>query len=123
MFSYFTAGIPTFRLRSPLMVYSLLLHICLLVVAYINGGDVLFILLGKNHDFLTFTFNALMLSAVVLSYCVPVLFWFDCPKYVQYLNNWAEFQVTYNNISLMIRPIDIIVYIIALLVKIKQYFL
>ena len=105
------------------MVYSVLLHIWLLVVAYFNAGDILFILLGKNHDFLTYTFNALVLSAVVVSCCVPVLFWLDCPKYVQYLNNWAEFQVTYNNISLMIRPIDIIVYIIALLVKIKQYFL
>jgi hypothetical protein len=102
------------------MVYSVLLHICLLVVAYFNAGDVLFILLGKNRYFLTYTFNALMLFAVVVSCCIPVLFWLDCPKYVQYLNRWAEFQVTYTNISLMIRPIDILVYKIALFIKIKQ---
>jgi len=63
-----------------------------------------------NDDFLTYTFNALMLLAVVVSCCVPVLLWLDCPKYVQYLNSWSEFQVTHINISLMIRPIDIIIY-------------
>ena len=120
MFLYFTAGIPTFCVLSPLMFYSVLLHIWLLVVAYFNAGDILLILLGKNHDFLTYTFNALMLFAVVLSCCVPVLFWLDGPKYVQYLNRWAEFQVTYASISLMISPIDIVVYTIALLIKIKQ---
>ena len=102
------------------MVYSVLLHICLLVVAYFNAGDVLFILLGKNHDFLTYTFNALMLFAVLVSCCIPVLLWLDCPKYVQYLNSWAEFQVTYTNISLMIRPIGVFVYTIDLFIKIKK---
>ena len=67
-------------------------------------------LFEKNDDFLTFTFNALMLDAVVVSCCVPVLFWLDCPKYVRYLNRWAEFQVRYINISLMIRPINTLVY-------------
>jgi hypothetical protein len=76
-------------------------------VAYFNTGDILFILLGKNDDFLGYTFNALMLFAVLISCCVPVLFWLDCPKYVQYLNRWAEFQVTYINISVKISPIDI----------------
>ena len=80
----------------------------------------MFILLGENDDFLTYTFNALMLLAVAVSCCVPVLLWLDCPKYVQYLNSWAEFQVTYININLMIRPIDIIVYIIHLLIKFKR---
>jgi len=91
------------------MVYSVLLHIWLLVVAYFNTRDILFILLGNNNDFLTYTFNALMLIAVIVSCCAPVLFWLDCPKYVQYLNRWAEFQVTYINISLMIRPVDLLV--------------
>ena len=95
MFSYCTAGIPTFRVLSPLMVYSVLLHIWLLVVAYFNTRDIFFILMGNNDDFLTHTFNALMLLAVVVSCCVPVLLWLDCPKYVQYLNSWSEFQVTY----------------------------
>jgi hypothetical protein len=100
---------PTFRVLSPLMVYSVFLHVCLLVVAYFNAGDILFILLGKNDDFLIYTFNALMLVAVVVSCCIPILFSLDCPKYVQYLNSWTEFQVTYINISLMVRPIDILV--------------
>jgi hypothetical protein len=111
VFSYFTAGIPTFRVLSPMMIYSVLLHIGLLVVAYFNTGDILFTLLGKNDDFLKYTFKALMLLSVLVSCCVPVLFWLDCPKYVRYLNIWAEFQVTYTCISLMIRPIGIIVYI------------
>ena len=76
--------------------------------------------MGKNGDFLTYTFNALMLIAVAVSCCVPVLLWLDCPKYVQYLNSWAEFQVTYINISLMIRSIDIILYLIHLLIKSKH---
>jgi len=118
VFSYFTAGIPTFRVLSPMMIYSVLLHIGLLVVAYFNTGDILFTLLGKNDDFLKYTFKALMLLSVLVSCCVPVLFWLDCPKYVRYLNIWAEFQVTYTCISLMIRPIGIIVYIIALFIYI-----
>jgi hypothetical protein len=92
-------------------------------MAYFNTSDILFILLGTNEDFLTYTFNALLLHAVVVSCCLPVLLWLDCPKYIEYLNSWAEFQVTYINISIMIRHIDIIVYIIALLIKIKQYVL
>ena len=95
MFSYCTAGIPTFRVLSPLMVYSVLLYIWLLLVAYFNTRDNLIILLGENDDFLTYTFNALMLHAVVVSCCITVLLWLDCPKYVQYFNSWAEFQVTY----------------------------
>jgi hypothetical protein len=111
MFSYCTAGIPTFRVLSPLMVYSVLLLICLLVVAYFNTIDILLTLLGKNDDFLLFTFNALMLYGVAVSCCVPVLFWLDCPKYVQYLNRWEEFQVTYTSISLMVRSEVIIGYV------------
>ena len=95
MFSYCTAGIPTFRVLSPLMFYSVLLYIWLLLVAYFNTRDNLIILLGENDDFLTYMFNALMLHAVVVSCCITVLLWLDCPNYVQYLNSWAEFQVTY----------------------------
>ena len=95
MFSYCTAGIPTFRVLSPLMVYSVFLYIWLLVVAYFNTRDFLFVLMGKNDDFLRHTFKALMMLAIVVSCCVPVLLWLDCPKYVEYLNSWAEFQVTY----------------------------
>jgi len=115
VFSYFTADIPTFRVLSPLMAYSVWLYIWLLVLAYFNAGDILFKLFEKNDDFLAYTFNALLLDAVVVSCCLPVLLWLDCPKYVRYLNRWAGFQVTYINISLMIRPINILVYIIALL--------
>ena len=102
------------------MVYSMLLHIWLLVVTYFNTRDILFISLGKSDDFLAYTINALMLVAVLFPCCVPVLFWLDCPKYVQYLSNWAEFQVTYINISLMIGPINILLYIIDLIIKIKH---
>jgi hypothetical protein len=115
VFSYFTAGTPTFRVLSPLMFYSVLLYIWLPLLAYFNAGDLLFKLYEKNDDFLTSTFNALLLDAVAVSCCLPVLLWLDCPKYVQYLNRWAEFQVTYINISIMISPINILVYIIALL--------
>jgi hypothetical protein len=89
-------------------------------VGYFNAGLILFVLLEKNDDFLTYTYNTLMLFGVVVSCCVPVLFWLDCPKYFQYLNRWAEFQVTCTSISLMIRPIDVIVYVLVLLIKIKQ---
>jgi hypothetical protein len=91
------------------MVYSVFLYIWLLVAACFNAGDILFIFLGKNDDFLIYIFNAVVLDAVVGSCCLPVLFWLDCPKYVQYLNSWTEFQVTYINISLTVRPIDILV--------------
>jgi len=94
VFSYCTAGIPTFRVLSAVMIYSVLLHICLLVVAYFNTRDFLFIVMGNNDDFVRHTFYALMLVSVVVSCCVPLLFWLDCPKYVQYLNSWLEFQVT-----------------------------
>jgi len=80
----------------------------------------LFTLLGKNDDFLTYTFNAMMLLAVLVSCCLPALFWLDCPKYVQYLNRWAEFQVKYISISLMMTPIGIMVYTIAMLIKRKK---
>jgi hypothetical protein len=109
LFSYFTAGVPTFSLLSPLMAYSVLLHIWLLAGAYFNTRDILFVLLGNNDDFLTYTFNALMLIAVIVSCWVPALFWLDSPKYVLYLNRWAEFQVMYINISLMIRPVDLLI--------------
>jgi hypothetical protein len=115
VFSYFTAGIPTFRLLSPLMVYSVLLYIGLLVFSYFNVGNILFTLFEKNNDFLTYTLNFLLLDAVIVSCCVPVLFWLDCPKYVRYLNRWTEVQVTFINISLIIRSINVLVYIIVLL--------
>jgi hypothetical protein len=110
VFPYFTAGVPTFRVLSPLMGYSVFLYIWILVVGYFNTGDLLFLLLENNDDFLTYTFNALLLMAVVFSCCVPVLYWLDCPKYVHYLNTWAEFQVKCTSISLTIRP-TIITYI------------
>jgi hypothetical protein len=115
VFSYCTAGVPTFRVLSPLMGYSVWLYIWLLVLAYFNAGDILFKLLEKNDDFLTNTFNALLLNAVVVSCCLPVLLWLDCPKYVQYLNTWSELQVTCTDTSVMIRPIDTIIYIVAIL--------
>jgi hypothetical protein len=92
------------------MVYSVWLYIWLLVLAYFNAGDILLKLFEKNDDFLTYTFNALLMNAVVFSCCLPVLLWLDCPKYVQYLNTWNEIQVTYTNINLMLRPINILVY-------------
>jgi hypothetical protein len=89
-------------------------------VGYFNARDLLFVLLERNNDFLIYTFIAVLLNAVVLSCCVRVLLWLDCPKCVQYLNRWAELQVTCTSISLNIRPIGIFVNIITLLISIKK---
>jgi hypothetical protein len=87
------------------MVYSVWLYIWLLVLAYFNAGDILLKLFEKNDDFLTYTFNALMLDAVILSCCLPVALWLDCAKYVQYFNEWAELQVKYTNNILTINTL------------------
>jgi hypothetical protein len=81
------------------MAYSVWLYIWLLVLAYFNAGHILFQLFAKNNDFLTQTFNALLLEAVVFCCCLPVLMWLDSPRYVQYFNQWDEFQVKYINIT------------------------
>jgi zinc transporter ZupT len=71
-------------------------------MVYFNARDILLKIFERNDDFLAYIFNGLLLNAVVFSGCLPVFLWIDCHKFVQYLNKWVEFQVTYANNSLII---------------------
>jgi hypothetical protein len=79
------------------MAYSVFLYAWILTLSSFNSWTILLTLLEKGEDFLMYIFNGLLLNAMLLSGSIPALIWLDCPKFVQYMNRWAEFQVRHSS--------------------------
>jgi hypothetical protein len=77
------------------MAYSVFLHIWILTLVFLNTWNISLKLLDTGENFLAYIFNALLLNASLLCGTIPVLMWTDCPRFVQHMNRWAEFQVSH----------------------------
>jgi hypothetical protein len=96
------AGIPTFRLRSPVMAYSVCLYLikglalCNILYAKVVPG-----ILG-NNDFVSVVMSWLWLIGLLSSALSPILMLLDIRGFVAHMKEWLQFQVSINSLIIII---------------------
>jgi hypothetical protein len=62
-------------------------------MSFLSARDSVLHLFKKDDSIGGTVSNILVLVELVNCTAVPVLAWFDTPKFVQYLHKWEQFQV------------------------------
>jgi uncharacterized membrane protein len=91
--NFLISGAPSFRAFSPIMAYSICLHILLNVTTYISVRYRLLAYYNKENSFENFVYVYFQILVALNFVFVPALMWFDLPKAIRYFDNWVKFQV------------------------------
>jgi hypothetical protein len=87
------AGVPTFKVLSPIMVYSVCVYALVNTTAYFAVTYKIIPFFKNDDELENLVYVAMLILFVLNSVCVPVFMWLDAPKVVQYFEDWKKFQV------------------------------
>jgi hypothetical protein len=98
----FVAGVPKFRLRSPVMAYS----VCLYLIKVLGLCNILYVKVVpgffENDDFVSVVITWLCLTGLLSCTLSPILMLLDIPRFVAYMKKWLQLQVSTNIIIVII---------------------
>jgi hypothetical protein len=106
----FVAGIPTFRLLSPIMAYSVCMYLFKVLTVYNTLRTNLLPRFVRTDDFVTIVITWVSFIGVLIYIFSPIFMWLDSRKFILHMKKWLQFQVPLHIIENYIsRLFDIVI--------------
>jgi hypothetical protein len=103
MIASFVAGIPTFRILSPIMAYSVCMYFIKVFTVYKVSCTIVLPSFFRNDDFVTIIVTWVSLIGLFVCTFSSILMWLDSSKFILHMRKWLQFQVPVpNNCIIMI---------------------
>ncbi|PNF23784.1 hypothetical protein B7P43_G16805 [Cryptotermes secundus] len=98
------SGVLTFRALSPVMAYSVCLYALVNTATYFGLRYKIIPFFQKDDELENRVYIAMLFLLVLSFLYVPVFTWLDAPKAIQYFEEWKQFQVRTDIVSVNGQP-------------------